>query len=126
MLTVLALVVHDAGIARAILNAPCTQPGAPGLPGAAPSTSRSMADGSHVRAQQRDPGVASAHVEARPHAPSDPALAAPCVSSVSALASLPDVPVAVVVWNARAHPLGPEAHLSSRVPSPPLRPPRAI
>ena len=44
VLAVLTLVVHDAGIARAILNAPCAQAGAPGLPSAALSASSSVAD----------------------------------------------------------------------------------
>lgn len=126
VLAVLTLVVHDAGIARAILTARCAQPEAGGLPDAPPSASSGVADGSHVRAERLAVGVASDHVEAHRHAPLNPALGTPCASSVIALAPLADVPAAVVVWSARAHPLGPEAHLSSRAPSPPLRPPRAV
>ena len=126
VLAVLTLVVHDAGIARAILNAPCAQPGAPGLPSAAPSALSSVADVPDARAEPFTPRMAAGHVEADRHVPSGPALATPCVSSASAVAPLVVVPFAVVVWSARTHPLGGEAHLSSRAPSPPQRPPRGI
>lgn len=126
VLAVLTLVVHDAGIARAILNAPCAQSGASGLPSAAPSALSLVADVLNEGAEPLALRMASGHVEADRHVPSGPALATPCVSSASAVASLVVVPAAVVVWSARAYPLGGDAHLSSRAPSPPLRPPRAI
>lgn len=126
VLAVLTLVVHDAGIARAILNAPCAQSAASGVPSAAPSALSLVADVPSEGAEPFAPSMASGHAEADRHVPSGPALATPCVSSASAVASLVVVPAAVVVWSARTHPLGGEAHPSSRATSPPLRPPRAI
>ena len=125
VLAVLTLVVHDAGIARAILNAPCARPGTSGAPSAPPAASSSMVDVPDEGAEPSAPRIASDHVEADRNVPLGPALATPCVSSASVVAPFPVVPAADVVWSALAHPLGPEAHLSSRAPSPPLRLPRA-
>ena len=110
-LALLAVIASHASIARAALGATCARVAS--VDAVAGGTSDDVTpSGSRARA---------------PHdAPTAPALASPCATSVAALPPLTGVPCASIAWEAAALPLGPEARPVSHALPPPFHPPRAI